>query len=286
MFVTINGASLYYEMEGQGRPMILVHGNSEDHTIFGKLAEKLKKDWTLYLLDSRNHGQSEQTELYDYDIMANDLEAFIVNLGLAGANIVGFSDGAILALKLAMKRQELVGRMALLGVNLKPSDLTPEGRKAFEELYEKSPTRLLKMVFDEPNIETDDLKHIQTPTLVAGGENDAVSPETFKKVRDALPHSRMVIVPGHDHLSYVVNTDVFYPELKRFFKEEEEKEKDREKRDKDKKDSHKDKDSRKDKDSHKDKDSQKDKDSHKDKERDKDKKDSHKDKKKDKDKKK
>jgi pimeloyl-ACP methyl ester carboxylesterase len=218
MFVTINGASLFYETLGKGPPMILTHGNGEDHTIFDKLAERLKRDHTLYLLDSRNHGRSEVTEPYDYEIMANDLEAFIVNLGIAGSDIVGFSDGAILALKLAIKRQELIGRMALLGVNLRPSDLTPEGRKLIEGLYAKSKSRLLKLVFDEPNIDEGQLRHIQTPTLVVGAENDIFSHETFARVNDALPNSRLIIVPGHDHVSYVVNSDFFYPELKKFFK--------------------------------------------------------------------
>ncbi|MDR2340559.1 MAG: alpha/beta hydrolase [Deltaproteobacteria bacterium] len=218
MFVSINGAQIYYETLGSGPPMILIHGNSEDHTIFDKLAGKLKKDFSLYLPDSRNHGQSEVTELYDYDIMANDLEAFIVALGLAGVNIVGFSDGAILALKLAIKRQELIGRMALLSVNLKPADLTKEGREFIEKLYAENESRLLKLILDQPNIEDDELRHIQRPTLVVGAENDMITHSTFARVNDALPDSRLIIVPKHDHLSYVVHTDYLYPELKRFFK--------------------------------------------------------------------
>jgi pimeloyl-ACP methyl ester carboxylesterase len=218
MFVTINNCSIFYETLGKGPPMILLHGNSEDHTVFGKLSEKLKKDFTLYLPDSRNHGQSEVTELYDYDIMAKDLEAFIVKLGLAGVNLVGFSDGAIISLKLAIKRQELINRMALLSPNLKPSDLTPEGRKVIEGLIQKTDSRLFKMILDQPNIADEELKHIQTHALVAGAENDMITHETFARINDALPNSSMVIVKNHDHLSYVVNTDVFYPELHKFFK--------------------------------------------------------------------
>jgi pimeloyl-ACP methyl ester carboxylesterase len=218
MKVTVNGAALYYETLGKGPPMILIHGNSEDHTIFDKLAPKLAKDFTVYLLDSRNHGQSEVTELYDYDIMANDLEAFIVALGLAPAHLVGFSDGAILSLKLAIKRQELIGRMALLGVNLKPSDLTQEGRDLVQELYEKEHSRLFKLIFEQPNIEVEQLRHIQTPALVVGAENDIITPETFDRVASALPNATKVIVPKHDHISYIVNNDVIYPELKKFFK--------------------------------------------------------------------
>ncbi|MDR2200041.1 MAG: alpha/beta hydrolase [Deltaproteobacteria bacterium] len=218
MFVTVNGASIYYETRGTGSPMILIHGNSEDHSIFDKLARKLEKDFSLYLPDSRNHGQSETTELYDYEIMAQDLEAFITRLGLSGADVLGFSDGAILALKVALKRPELIGRMALLGPNLKPADLTAEGRKLIEDLYEKTPTRLLKLVFEEPHIEAEELKRVKIPTLVAGGENDIFSPETFQTIADAIPNSELEIVSGHDHVSYVVDSDFFHPRLKRFFK--------------------------------------------------------------------
>jgi pimeloyl-ACP methyl ester carboxylesterase len=74
------------------------------------------------------------------------------------------------------------------------------------------------MILDQPNIELDELKHIHTPCLVVGAQNDMIKAEIFVKINDALPNSALIIYPNHDHLSYVVHTDVIYQDLCDFFK--------------------------------------------------------------------
>ena len=82
MVINVNGTSLFYETSGNGAPLLLLHGNGEDHHIFDALADKLAADFTVYSIDSRNHGQSEKTDDYAYETMAMDVYAFIDALQL------------------------------------------------------------------------------------------------------------------------------------------------------------------------------------------------------------
>ena len=65
MKVSVNGVEIYYEQTGSGRPLIMVHGNGEDHTIFDKAANVLKDSFTCYLVDSRGHGQSSAVDVLE-----------------------------------------------------------------------------------------------------------------------------------------------------------------------------------------------------------------------------
>jgi len=138
MIIRVNNIDLFYEKSGNGKPLILLHGNGEDHHIFDKISEKLRQDYTLYAIDSRNHGQSVKTNDYSYDTMAEDIYCFIRELDLEKVHIIGFSDGAIISLILAMKHSEILDKMALLGVNLKPDDFTDESYQFIKETYEET----------------------------------------------------------------------------------------------------------------------------------------------------
>lgn len=80
--ISVNGVNLYYQKTGDGEAMILLHGNGEDHQIFSPLIAKLWSDFTFYAVDSRNHGRSDKTAVYDYSVMADDIEALIKELHL------------------------------------------------------------------------------------------------------------------------------------------------------------------------------------------------------------
>ena len=98
MFINVNNIRLYYEKHGEGNPLILLHGNEENHFIFDEAVEKLKKYYTVYTLDSRGHGQSEKVKEYHYQDMANDIKDFIKQLDLKNVTLMGSSDGAIIGL--------------------------------------------------------------------------------------------------------------------------------------------------------------------------------------------
>ena len=106
--------------------------------------------------------------------------------------------------------------MVLLGVNLKPSDFKLDIYNSIAEEYEKTQDPLFKMMLEQPNIELDDLKEINTPTLVIGAEDDLYNEDSFQNIADTMPDAELKIMQGHDHGSYVINSDVLYPSLKEF----------------------------------------------------------------------
>lgn len=214
----VNGIALYYEQMGTGSPMILLHGNGEDHHIFDKLSEKLKNDFTVYAIDSRNHGQSDITDDYTYETMAEDVYAFIESMQLSKVDIIGFSDGAIISLMLAMKHAPVLHKMALLGVNLKPEDFTEESYQLIKETYEETKDPLFKLMLEQPNIELSDVEDVHILTHLIAAENDIFKPETFEELVAALPNATLKIIEGHEHDSYIVGQDMLYPDMIHFFK--------------------------------------------------------------------
>jgi pimeloyl-ACP methyl ester carboxylesterase len=217
MEVTANGISLFYEVSGSGEPMILLHGNGEDHHIFDALAAKLSAKFTVYAVDSRNHGQSRKTDDYSYAVMSEDVYAFIRALRLKDVNLIGFSDGAIISLLLAMRHEDIIKKMALLGVNLKPEDFTEEAYRFIKETYEETNDPLFKLMLEQPDIQLEDVRKVGTPALVVAAEHDIYRPETFAALTEALPDAEMLVMAGHEHDSYIVNQDILYPDLIRFF---------------------------------------------------------------------
>jgi pimeloyl-ACP methyl ester carboxylesterase len=219
MIIHADDTELFYEKRGAGSPLILLHGNGEDHHIFDALSVKLESDFTVYSVDSRNHGQSEKTNDYSYNTMAEDIYRFIETLKLGRVGLVGFSDGAITSLILAMNHGETVSKMALLGVNLKPDDFTEEIYQFVKDTYEKTKDPLFKLMLEEPHIELDAVKGVGIPVLVIAAENDIYKPETFINLVNALPDATLKIMDGHKHDSYIVGQDLLYPDLVRFFKQ-------------------------------------------------------------------
>ncbi len=152
MKITVNNVTLNYIEKGKGKPLIMLHGNGEDLQIFDKLIDKLQKHFTVYAIDSRNHGESTKTADYTYETMAEDIHQFIEKLELKDVSVIGFSDGAIISLLLTLKYPQILEKMVLLGVNLKPTDFKSDIYNSIIEEYEKTKDPLFKMMLEQPNI--------------------------------------------------------------------------------------------------------------------------------------
>ena len=122
MILSVNGVSLYYEKHGQGQPLIMVHGNGEDHTIFDQAVEKLRAHYTCYLIDSRDHGNSSKTNHLHYEDMAQDMLEFMERLQLEHVIFYGFSDGGIIGLLVAGKTDRIKA-LIISGANTDPSGI-------------------------------------------------------------------------------------------------------------------------------------------------------------------
>lgn len=210
MYVDVNGTRIFIEKRGVGYPLIFVHGNGEDHTIFNELIKKLESHFTCYLIDSRNHGKSLITDQYHYETMADDVNEVIKYLGLDKPIYLGFSDGGIIGLVASIKYHNLFSKMIICGTNIHPKGIIKNVRNAWRKVYEKSLDPLIKMMLEEPNLTWNDLHQIGTPTLVVAGEFDVISRRHTEAIHKHLKHSKLHIMKEKHHEDYVVHRDDLY----------------------------------------------------------------------------
>ena len=220
MQLEINDIQLNCEKIGEGHPVILIHGSGEDHHIFDKLTERLKNNFTVYAFDSRNHGLSTKTDDYTYESMAEDYSQAIKLLGLEKPYLVGFSDGAIIGVIIETLYPNTFGKMALLGINLQPSDFKDEILQYLEAEYAETKDPLLGMMLTQPSISLSQLEQIGTASLLVFAEDDLFKSEMIDSILESMPDSTSKIVEGHDHGSYIINEDILYPDLMQFFDDE------------------------------------------------------------------
>lgn len=216
MQIEVNGVTLNYEVEGSGRPLLLVHGNTQDHTIFRKGVELLKEHYTCYMVDSRGHGKSSKVAEYHYDDMADDYIAFCEKLGLRDIYYYGLSDGGILGVLIAA-RSDIISKMVISGANS-----TPDGAKASVFRMIKFMNFFLRdarmaMMFREPNITKEELGKITAKTLVCAGSKDVIREEDTRFLAANIPGAALNILDGEGHASYVVKSDKFAKICLEFF---------------------------------------------------------------------
>ena len=208
MFQHVNGIDLYYEVTGSGSSLVMVHGNGEDHTIFNEAAEVLKDRFTVYLIDSRDHGQSTKVSDLHYSDMADDLLVFLNDLDLRDVTFYGFSDGGILGLLLAQKTDR-ISRLIVSGANMTPNGVKGSLRLLIKIMYFLKKDGKLRMMLEEPNITAEELSEIKVPTTVIAGEKDLVLKKETEAIAAAIPGSRLRIIKGEGHGSYIVHkTDI------------------------------------------------------------------------------
>ena len=164
MLANVNGIDLFYEQRGEGRPLILLHGNSEDHTIFDKALERLEKHFCCYAVDSRCHGQSGEGPLH-YEDMAEDMIAFLEALDLRDVVFYGFSDGGIIGL-LAAAKCDRITTLITSGANLTPAGAKPALLFLGRVLYFFTRDAKIAMMLNEPHIGSEVLGSIRAKTLV------------------------------------------------------------------------------------------------------------------------
>ena len=204
MFAEVNGLKIYYETKGEGQPLMMVHGNSEDHTIFDVASDVLKDYYKVYLIDSRDHGQSDKVKGLHYDDMADDMVKFMEELDLKDVVYYGFSDGGIIGLLTALKTDR-ISRMVLSGTNLTVNGVVLSLKLLVRFLYFFTKDQKMWMILNEPDIKPETLKDITIPVTVVAGEKDMVKYEETKLIADSLPNSKLRIIPKAGHGSYIVH---------------------------------------------------------------------------------
>ena len=208
-YVDVNGVRLHYARAGKGKPIVLVHGNAEDHHLFDTEIDQLvKAGYEVYAPDSRGHGANKPMSEYHYEDMAEDIYQFIRAMGLEKPALYGHSDGGILALLLETRHPGTLGRLAISGTNLSPEGIVPGFIEEYTELNKKEPDPLVTLMLTEPHIDPKSLQTITIPVLVTVGENDLILRSETDKIMANLPDAELVVVKGADHGSYIVDSEI------------------------------------------------------------------------------
>ncbi len=206
-FETKEGLKLYYEVSGSGEPLIMLHGNGENCSIFDKAAAVLEPHFTVYRIDTRGHGKSSPVKEFHYEEMADDIQQFIVGLGLEKPILYGFSDGGILGVLLAIKYPELLSKAIVSGVNCNPQAVVSWFSVLAKVIYFFSRDAKFKLMMTEPNITDEMLASITTPIFMTAGSKDMVKAEHVQYMSQHIPGCVTKIFEGEGHGSYIVHSE-------------------------------------------------------------------------------
>ena len=158
MFLDLGPLKLHYEVSGEGRPLILLHGNGEDISIFDRAVPLLEKHFTVYRIDTRCHGKSTDMGNIRYDLIAEDLNVFILLLKIRKPIVFGFSDGGIAALLLEIKHPGTAGSLIVSGANTSPRALKLWFRISAWNAFHRTRSKLIDLMLSGPHIQEEELK--------------------------------------------------------------------------------------------------------------------------------
>ena len=206
MTVNVNGVELYVEKTGQGPPLVMVHGNGEDHGIFREAAAVLGACHTCYCPDSRGHGASTPVTELHYEDMADDAVALMEALDLRDVTFVGFSDGGIVGL-MAAARCDRIKTLVVCGANLSPRGIKGRFRLLFRAMYLAGKDPKTALMLREPDLTEDELGRIRARTLVLAGSGDVIREAETRRIAAAVPGAELRILKGESHGSYVAGSE-------------------------------------------------------------------------------
>jgi len=245
-FADVNGSQMYYEVHGKGRPVVLLHGGlGTIETSFSKLVPELARDHRVIAIEQVGHGHSPDREgAYAYARQAEDTAALLSQIGISGADVVGYSDGAILALLIAARHPELVRKIVASGANVRPDGIEPKplkwmreappeefaskmaGAGRLEAYGRASPTgaghwpvlaeKVRALWVGPVPLEPADLARITAPTLVVCGDRDTIRPEHTVEIFRALPRAQLLVLPDTGHDTFNTRATLLNPILAAF----------------------------------------------------------------------
>ncbi len=220
---------LYCREEGEGKPLILLHGNGESGEIFEHQFEFFSPMYHVMAIDTRGHGKSPRgTAPFTIVQFAQDLHDFMEERKIEKAYILGFSDGANIAITFALKWPEMVEKLVLDGGNIYPEGVVPRVMIPMKVIYafmdflsstsEKAREKadFLRLMVKEPNITPKELNTMQVPTLVIAGTHDLILEKHTKLIYHSLPHAELAFVDG-DHFIASKQPELFNKRVETFF---------------------------------------------------------------------
>jgi len=226
----VNDIQMYYAVYGEGEPVLLIHGGLGHADVWGLQVPALAADHKVIVADSRGHGRSTRSEQpFGYELMASDCLALLDHLGIDQAALVGWSDGGIIGLDIAIRHPERLSALYAFAANYVPEGVkeTVGDDPVFGAYIERasadyarlSPTpdefdafveQISQMWASQPHYSEDQLRAIPVRTVIFSGEHDeAIKLEHSREMAELIPNARLEIMPDASHFAMWQHPDAF-----------------------------------------------------------------------------
>ena len=235
-YAPVNGIRVWYAAFGRGEAVLLLHGGLANSNYWGNQVPALAKSYRVIVADSRGHGRSTHDERpYGYDLMASDVLGLMDFLKLPKAAVVGWSDGAILGLDIAIHHPERLSKLFAFAANSDPSgvaDITQSTvfnayiARAEKEYQVLSPTpdqyksfvdQISKMWETEPHFTAEQLRVITVPTWIVDADHDeAIKRENTEFMANEIPDAGLLLQPQVSHFSFLQDPRQFTGDVLHF----------------------------------------------------------------------
>ena len=235
-YASVNGIKIWYAVFGRGAPVILLHGGLANADYWGNQVPVLARRYRVIVMDSRGHGRSTRdARPFGYDLMASDVLGLMDALKIGKAAVVGWSDGAILGLDIAIHHPERLSKLFAFAANSDPSgveDVTKSpvftayiarAEKEYERLsptptaYQAFLAEITKMWETQPNWTADDFHGIKVPTWIVDADHDeAIKRANTLFMADNIPDSGLLIEPQVSHFAFLQDPQQFNADLTHF----------------------------------------------------------------------
>jgi len=234
-YATVNGIKMYYETYGEGAPMVLIHGNGGSIKSMANQIDYFKTKYKIIVADSRAQGKSEEGKgQLTYEQITDDWAALIDQLHIDSAYIIGWSDGGIESLLMAIRHPNKVKMMAIMGANLQPDSsavyewaikMVQQSDHYLDSVIAKKYTaynyalykKLNDLLGTQPHISLAQVHTIKAPTLVMGGDKDVIKEAHTLQIYQHLQKAWLCIFPGGTHMMPATEPVLFNATVERFF---------------------------------------------------------------------
>lgn len=227
---TINGIDIYYEVYGEGDPLLLIHGGLGNGTYWANQIPVFAEHYQVIVMDSRGHGRSSFDEApISYDLMSSDVLGLLDHLEIPQTDLVGWSDGGIIGLDIALSNPDRLNRVVAYGANFDPSGVRLDAgtndyfnayiERAAEDYLKLSPaperwdeflSNISNMWATEPNWSMEQIASITTEFLILdGAEEEAIDLNQTKLMAVLMPNAELLIIPGTGHFAMMEKPEEF-----------------------------------------------------------------------------
>lgn len=239
-YIQVEGLRIWSGRSGTGPPLLLLHGAFGSSAEWDQVTASLARQFTVFTPDTRGHGRTADPGTLSYDLMARDVIGFIEAIVDAPTSIVGWSDGGIVALLVALQRPDLVRKIVPISANFHTNGLLPEARARFEALTADARSleqfrstyetvcpdgaahwpelfnKVRAMVLSDPTLTSHELSAVETPALVLCGDDDIISLEHTLEMMRSIPDAELAIVPGTSHFPHHEKPDLTWALIRDF----------------------------------------------------------------------